>query len=334
MKNIFERLNEEQIDVTEHEISQLTEMERKATKKRIKAKLKKKANNTKRVIVVVASLAIMMYAGMSNKYVLADLPIIGSAIEKFVYSKEHSLQDYKTVVGESVRDNGVKVTLNEVMLDEGKLLISITFHSDFSEEDLKWNWFTEMDIYINGKELGPGGGGGPHEINRTSVTYFWSANLHDLNLEEEHDIKIVFKDLERSDHKKMKAGKWSFEFTTSGKNLVAERESITIGKNFTLDNGQEIIIEDLIITPVSTTLYYKMKHVSTDVYFKIEDQNGLELQEVSSRGGNSSENSSRFVAIEDDVTKLKIIPYTESDIINGQKNVDMLYDQAFEIDVK
>ena len=333
MKNIFEKLNEEQIDLTEYDKAQLTDIERAATKKRIKAKLKKRTNNKTRILGFVASVAIIMFIGMNSKYALADLPIIGSAIEKFVYSKEHSLQDYKTVLGESVRDNGVKVTLNEVMLDEGRLLISSTFHSDFSDEDLEWNWFPEISIYINGKEQSTAGGGGPQQINNTSLIHFWDADVGNLNLEDEHDIKIMYKNLRRSDSKKMKEGKWSFEFTASGKNLLAERESITIDKNFVLDDGQEVIVEDLIITPVSTTLYYNMKNVSTNVYFKIEDQNGHELQGVSARGGNSSDNSMRFVAIEDHISKLKIIPYTESSIIEGRK-MNILHDQAFEIDVK
>ena len=65
---------------------------------------------------------------MRSKYTLADIPIIGNALEKFVYSQEGSLSDYKTVIGDSVKDNGVKVTLNEIILDEGQLLISSTFH--------------------------------------------------------------------------------------------------------------------------------------------------------------------------------------------------------------
>ncbi|MCP1357215.1 DUF4179 domain-containing protein [Aneurinibacillus migulanus] len=59
---------------------------------------------------------------------LADIPLIGSVIEEYVNNeedvnnKEAPLDDYKTVVGQTVTDNGIKVRLNEVLLDEGRLV--------------------------------------------------------------------------------------------------------------------------------------------------------------------------------------------------------------------
>ncbi|GIN74241.1 hypothetical protein J14TS2_47160 [Bacillus sp. J14TS2] len=297
-------------------------------------KRRKVRRTTKRSILVACGLCMALlgfgFVSTGMAEALSNLPIIGSTLEEFVYSRGHSLKDYKTIIGESVEDNGMKVTLNEVILDEGQLLISSTFHTKLTDEDLNYNWYSDIKIYINGSELSLGGGGRTEEITNSKVHYFWSANLEDIKLQDNHQIKIVFHNLERSDSKKMTKGKWSFAFTASGEKLMANRKSIPIDKHFTLEDGQKVEVEELVLTPVSTRLDYKMENVTTDLYFRLENQNGVELQEFSAQTM-SSNNYNRFAALENHVTKLKIIPYIHSTDNTDEK---ILYDEIFEIDVK
>ena len=127
-----------------------------------------------------------------------------------MYSKERSLKDYKTVIEESVDNNGMRVTLNEVILDEDQLLISSTFHTELSDKDFQYNWFSDIEVYINGSESNLGGGGGPKGITNSTVNYFWAADLQNMKLDDNQQIKIVFNDLERSDSKKVTKGKMEF----------------------------------------------------------------------------------------------------------------------------
>lgn len=329
MKDLFERLNDEEVDLSEFEGSPLSDIEKKAAKKRIKAKLRSRSNSKRNTFAVIASLAIAIIIGVNSNYALADIPIIGGALEEFVYSKERSLKDYKTVIGQSEVDNGMRVTLNEVILDEGQLLISSTFHTDLLDEDLAYNWYSDIELYINGKEMSYGGGGGPSRITNSTVQYFWAADIKDIELKENHKIKIVFKNLSRSDSKKMTKGKWGFEFTATGEKLMKNRKSVPIYREFTLDNGQKVKVEEIILTPVSTRITYKMENVSSDLYFKIEDQDGMELQEISGQSL-GYENYNRFIALEHDARKLKIIPYILTD---DDRKEQVLYDEIFEIDV-
>lgn len=333
MKNLFERLNDEKMNLSEFEGGQLTDIEKKATKKRIKAKLKSRSGNKKRILAVAASLAVITILGMNTKYTLADIPIIGNALEKFVYSQEGSLSDYKTVIGDSVKDNGVKVTLNEIILDEGQLLISSTFHTELSDSDVAYNWYSNIEVYINGSKTKGRGGGGPEEITNSAVNYFWASDLRNLNLQDHQQIKIVFNNLERSDSKKLIDGTWSFEFTTSGEKLKADKKSIPINKYFTLKGGQQVTVEELILTPVSTMITYNTENISNDLHFRIEDQNRVELQELSANipGYNSY---IRFIALENNITKLRVIPYIYSNDAGVDKNEVILYDEIFEVDVK
>ncbi|MEH7385416.1 DUF4179 domain-containing protein [Bacillus sp. JJ1521] len=332
MKNLFESLNDEKINLSEFKDGQLADIEKKATKKRIKVKLKSRSRNKKRILAVAASLMVITILGMNTNYTLANIPVIANALEKFVYSQEGSLSDYKTVIGESVESNGVKVTLNEIILDEGQLLISSTFHTDLLDSDLAYNWYSNIEVYINGKKLDFGGGGGPEEITNSAVSYFWASDIKNINLQDNQQIKIVFNNLERSDSKELIKGQWSFEITASGEKLMADKKSIPINKYFTLTNDQKVTVEELVLTPVSTMITYNMKNISNDLYFRIEDQNGVELQELS---GRISDYSSviRFRALEENITKIRVIPYIYSNDTGVDRNEEILYDEVFEINI-
>lgn len=297
---------------------------------------KRRVRRTTKSILVACGLCMTLlgsgFVSTGMAEALSNMPIIGSSLEKFVYSKDRSLQDYKTVIGESVEDNGMKVTLNEVILDEGQLLISSTFHTELTDEDLDYNWYPDIEIYMNGSELSGAGGGGPVDgITNSTVNYFWAADLQNIKLQDNQQIKVVFNNLERSDFKKVKKGKWSFEFTASSEELMENKKSIPIDKHFTLEDDQKVKVEELILTPVSTKLNYKMENLTEDVLFKLEDQNGMEIQEFSASTFGFS-NYNRFVALEDHVTKLKVIPYI--DFHDVDKDDKVLHDEIFEIDVK
>lgn len=305
MKELFEKLNDEKINFEEFEEHSLSKIEKRAIKKRLSKKLKSRHWMPVKTFSAVASLALISVVTMSSNFALADIPIIGEKLEAFVYSQTDTLTDYKTIIGDSVVDHDVKVTLNEVILDEGQLLISSTFHTKLEGDDLAYNWYSDIDIYIDGQKIQLGGGGGPQEITESYINYFWAADIGHIDLQDERSIRIVFNDLRRSDSSEKIDGKWTFKFNASGENLLANSKKIPLQHSFTLENGQTIELEEITLTPVSSKLNYIMYNIYDDVYFKIEDENGIEIQETSAQYG-GFENYNRFAAIKG--SKIKIIP--------------------------
>ena len=88
---------------------------------------------------------------------IADIPLIGSKMEDYVNSRGEPLKEYKTTIGQTVYDNGVEVRLDEVMIDEGQIIVNSTFKS--SRVNLE-DSYPSPDIYINGKLLNGSGSGG------------------------------------------------------------------------------------------------------------------------------------------------------------------------------
>lgn len=328
MNEGFDQFNNETINLAEFEGESLTELEKRRIKKRIQKKIRTRKMRRKAAIPAVAAVVFISALAMNSNFALADIPMIGAKLEKFVLAQQGGLADYKTILGKTVEDQGMKVTLNEVILDEGQLLIGSTFHTDLEDADLAYNWYTNIEVYLDGIELG-GGGGGPEEITNSHVQYFWTQEIGPLLTNKDQRVKIVFKDLKRSDDKKELGGTWSFEFMASAENLMANTTTIPIHHQFVTADGQEVEVEDLILTPVSTKLSYKVNDpTDDDIYFKIEDDKGKELQTFFSSTG-TNENYNRFIAIADDVQKIKLTPF-----IDKEKGEMAMEDQSFEVDLK
>lgn len=333
MKNVHEILNNVVIDFNEYDESKLNDIEMKKMRKRVKRKIRSRNEKILNKVAVIALLAAGLYFGFhSNILALADIPIIGSVIEDYVKSNK-SLEDYKTIIGKTITDEGISVKLNEVLLDDNRIVLSSTFSSD------KVNWENVLHpfprVYINGKEVIEGGGGLTKKIDDSTYTFFSSIDTNKMELKGDLNIKVVFYDI-RVKNGDTLSGKWSFYFSANKDKLIAEVKTIPINRKLTLDSGQEITIESIRVSPVSTTLNYTMHNGEKyDTHFIVKDQDGKELQ-PSSGQTMSEHNFFRYETLDKSITKLKITPYLTSGY-EGEKKTDyhkVLEDEAFEIDIK
>lgn len=117
-----------------------------------------------------------------------------------------------------------------------------------------------------------------------------------------------------------------------------ELKSSTINRSLILDNGQEIQIENLELSPVSTRLNYKMINgTEFDVHFEVHNSDGTILKPVSAT--TASENSHiRFPKLDEGTRTLTIIPYLLSGKEGGSaaersKEKTYLYEERFEIEI-
>lgn len=279
MKDLYTALNDIPIDFDDYETTELTELENRHLKKRVSKKLKTRSTAVLKTMVATAAVLTLLVFGSvgvaSNTSVLANVPLIGAALEELIDSNRQSLDDYKVVIGKTVEDKGIEIRLNEVLLDNGRIVISSTFRS--STIDLDRVSMTPM-VYINGKIILSGAHGGSREVGDSTYISCSSIDLRDVKMDEVLKIKISYDGIFYADTGKSIHGNWDdFEFTATGTKLMAETKTTRINKRLTFDDGQEIVVKNVIISPFSTTLNYSSIHGRDHISFDIEDQDGNKL---------------------------------------------------------
>lgn len=127
MKNIYKLFNETKINENKYEEVNLTEDEKNNIKYRIKSKIKSKKPNYKKQILV-ASVPAIILGGLvlSSETTWAYIENIGKQIEYFVRQDTEALRGYKTTVNKTVSEKNIDITLNEIMLEDGELLLSLS----------------------------------------------------------------------------------------------------------------------------------------------------------------------------------------------------------------
>lgn len=100
-------------------------------------------------------IACVIGIGIANPSLAENVPVLNSIIQglndKYGTTSEYS--DYSKVIGESITSNGVTFTINEVLADEAKLIISYTIKSDQKLNDKAYS-NALSSLKINGKTWG------------------------------------------------------------------------------------------------------------------------------------------------------------------------------------
>lgn len=339
MKDVYQMLNEVDIDLMEYDIPELTSYEKKKMKKRMTKKIQNRARQSRsKLWAISAAVLIILSLGIGMQpTALAKMPILGPILEHYLGMDDgQPLENYKTILGQSIENEQGSITLNEVIIDEGRLLINSTFETRSDNIKLE-NVNPFPAISINGEEVSANGGGDVEQLGDSTYSLFSSMDVQDLDLSKPLEIKIAYEDLGRGVSDKEE---WAFEFMASGESLLAESKTIPINQQFSLQNGQRVVVEELILSPVSSTLKYhiysnKGMNYEFDVRLLVEDEMGkiYEPQEELTLAKGAY---IRFEVLAEEISTLKITPFVISGK-EGEEKTDyheMLYKEAFEVKIK
>lgn len=320
-----------------------------------------KRHNIRKIIrAAIVTLSLMVTTVSVNIYA-KDNPIkqfINAAVERITSNSSNPIKDftnyknsdidpYKTVIEQSVSYNGITISLNEVVLDERQILMAYTVtqdKADFSEIS-----FPYTRLYINGKEIRTGGGGSHLDVDRHTRRYIESKDIDTTNIDGNLDIKIVFeKRPGSSSQDEFWNGKWEFSFNTNKEKLMSNTRRIPINKTLSLPNNGTVTIKDITITPISTTINSISECVNKEgkgdniigTDFILYDEKGNKIDPVSAHHGSRAvdekmlgESCSRFVKLDDNTVKLKIVPYIDKYGMDSNYNME-LKQQAIEVELK
>jgi len=166
---------------------------------------------------------------------------ISSNISDFL-GLQRNLDEYKTVINKKVTDNSITVTLNEVILDGNELTVCYNESPNIyleENQDLSFPGFNS--ISVNGKEVNGGSSGVSTNGGDNTIQSVITYDLGNIDLSGDLDIKILSSAMSSKDREKKAS--WNFEFMTNGNQLKIDTKEILLNKKFTLESGEEFILE-------------------------------------------------------------------------------------------
>ncbi len=274
-KNVYELLNNIDIDLEDYDREVLNDMEKRSLKNNFRKNRKQRFGFKKLgTIAAVAVLTIgllsqtnfgkSVYAAAESK-VLEISYSIGEAL-----GIKRNIEPYANVVNQIVEDNGVEVKLTDVIIDKDELIFSTIANAN---TPVDWVNF-DYDIFINGKRLtnyGATGSSGRIGNSETAFSHIYAVDTKGIDLKENIDVKIVLKNLnyiidtsEKRIRKRIK-GKWEFEFMASGSELMANSYTLPMDYSFNIGD-QKYSLEEFRYNPVNQKFFGKLKGKSKDSY--------------------------------------------------------------------
>lgn len=278
MKNKYELFNEINMQDEDYENYKLSQIEKDNifinVSKNIK--LEKNIRNkkySKIAIVIILCLSISNVA-LNNGKVWALVESIGKQIESYLGKKENEYTGYKISVNQVSEDKGIKLSLHEVLLDDGNILLSMNLdHSNFDESGLKKGLYLNKSyylptatVYMDGKKFVETGGATKYEREKNNQHDFLTSLrlervdenddgraditdyqiLDNIDPNKDYNIKVVFDEVGIhkvglipriiDDEFEFIKGKWEFKFTVNGKNIMRETKVYNINKEINIDD--------------------------------------------------------------------------------------------------
>lgn len=295
-------------------------------------KKKKKIRNK----IIAASVSCIMLGSfvLNSESVIASMNNIGKKIESYFGKEEGTLKSYKDEVLKSVEDKGIKFSLNEIMLNDEELVVSMMIdysNFDFESISIKKNKENKVSVYPNtgieitldGEKVNISGMGGEYDYDSENkvTNAFMSFDMNGAELDKDYNIKVNLEQIvvkERFKEEKLVEGNWTLDSNFSGKKLKNEVEVIELNETIELEEYfyQNYILNEVRKTPASIVVKYNQEKPYR-IRNKGEKVNILELMffdeneeklEFLSRGGSSETGFSYEYKGDKELTKINVIP--------------------------
>lgn len=257
-KDIYEILNDSNIDIDKYKKYDLNDIEKEKLKNNFKNSVKNKKSIKKLPIAIAMSLILATGLVTTNlgSEILVSASITTSNISSYL-GLNKNLDNYSTIINKSISKNGVTISLNDVILNNNELIVSSTIQS--SKGDATNEGFHEYgDILINGKIIKAGSTGSSKAIDKSTMESVTNYILPDIDLSKEIDIKIIYSDVLVG--AKSIYGPWIFEFKANGSDLSKDTKRINLDNKFTLDNGNKINLTKFTSNAIGQEILYTIKN--------------------------------------------------------------------------
>ncbi|MBF4693028.1 DUF4179 domain-containing protein [Fusibacter ferrireducens] len=325
MKDIYELLNEAEIDLDEFEENSLDELYRKKIKRSVHGQIRRRKSlfiqGSKIAAVFLCIVFTATFISFKiNPTFATSIPVVGSIIKDITGYGNDLFDQYTAVINKSSEKEGIKITLNEVMLDSNQLRIATTIESEKAYNETFYT--TPPTVFVNGGMLRSysSSGVGSYRDAHTLVDIA-TIDVHDVKIPSQINMKIVYENFSYQDNNgenKVIKGPWVFDFAISKAAIESETITYKINKNITYKDIK-MYFQDITITPLTTYLKYKCKGEKPLEILIVDDRGNALVEEMSGYGTGSlidalfkkNRGEVNFSAVQEGVKALTLIPYYE-----------------------
>ncbi|MBI6872682.1 DUF4179 domain-containing protein [Clostridium aciditolerans] len=283
-----------------------------AVKKGIKrGRRERKIANFKRTykkIAVVAAVVLVVTTtvGIVNPDIAKAIPGIKSIFKLINYNgmgeSFNKFEQFSTSVNKTVEKDGIKITIDEIVIDNNTLAIT----SIIEGKKLKENGGDMGNIKLNGKSV-TAYASKDKKIDDNKLIRVTYANISDMELP--NDIDVDLNIVWIGDVK----GPWDFKFKVSKTNKSTNSRTINLDKSIKIPNST-LNLEKLVISPLGNTIIYtgvydKLNENMKDGIFGfvVIDDKGRKLESDFGGGSSNKENYEGKIKILNDLSNVKAL---------------------------
>ncbi|OTY71700.1 anti-sigma factor [Bacillus thuringiensis serovar vazensis] len=320
MKDIYELLNDIDIDEKELEEIEASEIEKEKVKRNVKQSIrtKKKMKSWKKGVAAASILVGVSVAmlGIGFPTYAGGLPIVGDIFRFLDNGRTGLYENYKefsTELNMTRESNGVKVTINDAVFDGRTITITYSIESD---KDLG----EKPNIFGYPQVMGFNGGGGSSQVTKVGEKKYVGMTTMSSNSSKRLDVANVWWNMEEIelDYKGNSIkGNWNFALS------LKAMESKEVKVNGVSENELiKVNIDKMEVTPMSFIVFFNQEESkvlrsiwdSADVELEIKDDLGNKYAGEGNGGTSTvaephkSSWSATFQKLNKNATKLIVTP--------------------------
>ncbi|MEY8346806.1 DUF4179 domain-containing protein [Bacillus cereus] len=321
MKDIYELLNDIDIDEKELEEMKAYEFEREKVKRHLKQSIhqKKKMKKWKKGVAAASILVGLSVAtlGIGFPTYAGGLPIVGDIFRFLDNGRTGLYENYKefsTELNMTRESNGVKVTINDAVFDGRTVAITYSIESD---KDLGEN----PNIFGFPQVMGFNGAGGGSKVTKVGEKKYVGMTTISGHSSKRLDVANVRWDMEAIDmHEEEKSIKGNWNFALSLKAM--DSKEIKLQGNSEKE-GIKVNVDKMEVTPISFIVFYNQEESkelrsiwdSADIELEIKDDLGNRYVGEGNGGTSTvaephkSSWSATFQKLNENATKLIVTPH-------------------------
>lgn len=279
-----------------------------AASKRIKNKIKKKLNRTKRRKKYIAAALLLICLGT---FIIANPTLAANIQNSIIQTMEILRGDYTNYkkyiknVNLSSYDKGIEFRVNEIVSDNNHILISYSIISDKKMSEVIKNPnigpnIGIIEFKINGKMLNCGYGDSGKFVNDKRYDGVLEINTMRETITNTFYLGMNIKSIDELQ------GNWNFNIKVNKEEVQKETKNYKIDKNISLGKDK-FFIKRISISPLSTAIEFNGS-LGKYNYFLLDDKGN----EIKARGGSSNgfEGEMHFNSLINGDTKyLTFMPY-------------------------